>query len=74
MDEITKGADLRFASDKERRFALAYLRWLAGGVDRRESQPYAAHQTYGLSQDRGRQIRNDIQQMVLDAAPGLQQG
>ncbi len=74
MDEITKPPDLRFATDKERRFALAYLRWLAGGAGRRESQPSAGHHTYGLSEDRGRQIRDDIQRMVLDAVSGLQHG
>jgi hypothetical protein len=65
-----KPSDLRFATDKERRFALAYLRWLAG-AGRRRFEPAPTHRTYELSPLRGDQIRSDIKQLALDAARGL---
>ena len=37
--DVDKPRDLRFATNEERRFALAYLRWLAGGGERRGSEP-----------------------------------
>jgi len=65
-------SDLRYATDEERRFALAYLRWLAGGEGRRRSQPSATHPTrYKLTQERGQQIREDIESMVRDASEQL---
>ena len=64
-------ADLRFATNEERRYALAYLRWLAGGPRRRGTEPAATHHTYGLTANRGEQIRRDIEQLVLDAAEHL---
>jgi len=66
--ESSKPDDLRFATNEERRFALAYLRWLAGGEGRRGSQPPASHPTYALTPERGQQIREDIESMVRDAA------
>jgi hypothetical protein len=69
----SKPDDLRFATNEERRFALAYLRWLAGGEGRRESQPHATHPTYALTPERGQQIRKDIETMVRDAAEQLRQ-
>lgn len=69
--DIDKAQDLRFATNEERRFALAHLRWLAGGQDRRVSKPSPTHRTYGLSQARGEQIRTDIEQLVHDAANHL---
>jgi hypothetical protein len=60
--------DLRFATNQERRYALAYLRWLAGGPGRRETEPSATHRTYALTQERGEQIRDDIEQLAVDAA------
>jgi hypothetical protein len=63
--------DLRFATNEERRFALAYLRWLAGGEGRRGSQPSATHPTYALTEKRGQQIREDIESMVRDAGEQL---
>jgi len=65
--------DLRFATNQERRFALAYLGWLAGGQGRRRSQPHATHSTYALTPERGQQIREDIESMVRDAAEQLRQ-
>jgi hypothetical protein len=62
-----KPDDLRFATDKERRFALAYLRWLAGGEGRRGTQPLATHARYELTEKRGQEIREDIESMVRDA-------
>lgn len=64
-------ADLRYASDEERRFALAYLRWLAGGKDRRRSKPSPTHKVYGLAESRGERIRTDVERMVRDAAERL---
>jgi hypothetical protein len=63
--------DLRFATNEERRYVLAYLRWLAGGPKRRGTQPSATHHTYALTPERGEQIRGDIEQLVLDAAKHL---
>jgi hypothetical protein len=37
--EMARAADLRFATNEERRFALAYLRWLAGREHRRQREP-----------------------------------
>ena len=37
--EANKSPDLRYATNEERRLALAYLRRLAGGQDRRISKP-----------------------------------
>lgn len=71
--QSSKPDDLRFATDQERRFALAYLRWLAGGEGRRRSQPRAMHHRYALTQERGEQIREDIESMVRDAAEQLRQ-
>ena len=64
-------ADLRYASNEERRFALAYLRWLAGGKDRRETKPSPTHKAYGLTEPRGERIRIDVERMVRDAAERL---
>jgi len=58
-----KPDDLRFATNEERRFALAYLRWLAGGEGRRGSQPQATHPTYALTPERGQQIRDAGEQL-----------
>jgi hypothetical protein len=69
--EIGRPADLRYATNEERRYALAYLRWLAGGQDRRGSEPSPGHSTYGLSESRGDQIRADVERMVEDAAQRL---
>ena len=66
-----KPADLRYASNEERRFALAYLRWLAGGKDRRASKPSPTHRVYALTEARGERIRADVEQMVRDAAKHL---
>ena len=63
--------DLRFATNEERRYALAYLRWLAGGPARRETRPSPTHKTYGLSPDRGDKIQSDVEQLALDAADHL---
>jgi hypothetical protein len=71
MSDLSKPEDLRFATDKERRYALAYLRWLAGGSARRGTERAAAHSTYGLSAARGGQIRDDIHELVRDAAATL---
>ena len=68
-----KAKDLRFATNEERRFALAYLRWLAGGPGRRSSQPSATHHTYALSEMRGDQIRREVEQLARDAARHLRQ-
>jgi hypothetical protein len=65
--QSSKPDDLRFATNAERRFALAYLRWLAGGEGRRGSQPHATRPTYALTPERGQQIREDIESMVRDA-------
>lgn len=65
--QSSKPDDLRFATNEERRFALAYLRWLAGGEGRRGSQPSATHFTYALTPERGQQIREDIESMARDA-------
>jgi hypothetical protein len=67
----TGSEDLRFATDQERRYALAYLRWLAGGPKRRETPPSPTHRTYGLTAERGEQIRADIDGLALDAAEHL---
>src|SRR5438105_1034399 len=67
-----RSEDLRFATNEERRYALAYLRWLAGGPKRRETEPSATHPTYGLTAGRGERIRSDIEALVLDAAKHLQ--
>jgi hypothetical protein len=69
--QSSKPEDLRFATNDERRFALAYLRWLAGGEGRRGSQPHATHPTYALTPERGQQIREDIENMVRDAREQL---
>jgi hypothetical protein len=68
-DERAK--DLRFATNEERRFALAYLRWLAGGPARRSSEPSPTHHTYALSASRGDQIRKEVEQLARDAANQL---
>jgi hypothetical protein len=47
-----KPADLRYANNEERRFALAHLRWLAGGKDRRGSKPSPTHRAYALTEAR----------------------
>jgi hypothetical protein len=62
---------LRYANNEERRFALAYLRWLAGGKDRRETEPSPTHTAYRLTPARGERIRADIERMVRDAAGRL---
>jgi hypothetical protein len=59
------------ATNEGRRFALAHLRWLAGGEDRRGSQPHATHPTYAITPERGQQIREDIESMVRDAGEQL---
>jgi hypothetical protein len=69
--EIGRPADLRYATNEERRYALAYLRWLAGGRGPRGSEPSPGHSTYGLSENRGDQIRADVERMVEDAAQRL---
>jgi hypothetical protein len=69
--ETTKSADLRYATNEERRFALAYLRWLAGGTGRRVSKPSPTHRAYGLSEARGERIQADVERMVRDAADRL---
>jgi len=66
-----KPADLRYASNEERRFALAHLRWLAGGKDRRGSKPSPTHRAYALTEVRGERIRADVEHMVHDAAKRL---
>jgi hypothetical protein len=66
-----KPADLRYASNEERRFALAHLRWLAGGEDRRASKPSPTHKAYALTEPRGERIRTDVERMVRDAAKRL---
>ena len=71
--DVDKPRDLRFATNEERRFALAYLRWLAGGRERRGSEPSPTHPTYALSAARGEQVRNDIESLVRDAADHLRQ-
>jgi hypothetical protein len=71
--QSSKPDDLRFATNQERRFALAYLRWLAGGEGRRGSQPHATHPRYALTPERGQQIREDIESMVRDAGEQLRQ-
>jgi hypothetical protein len=71
--QSSKPDDLRFATNEERRFALAYLRWLAGGEDRRGSEPHATHPRYALTPERGQQIREDIESMVRDAGEQLRQ-
>lgn len=68
--EIAKNADLRFATDEER-FALAYLRWLAGGEGARGSQPSPTHPKYALTWSAGERIRGDVEAMVRDAADSL---
>jgi hypothetical protein len=65
--QSSKPDDLRFATNEERRFALAYLRWLAGGEGRRGTQPDATHPTYALTPEPGQQIREDIENLVRDA-------
>jgi hypothetical protein len=72
--QASKAKDLRFATNEERRYALAHLRWLAGGHGRRVSKPSPTHRAYGLSESRGEQIRADIEQMVRDAAKSLAAG
>jgi hypothetical protein len=67
-------SDLRYATNEERRYALAYLRFLAGGDDRRQSEPAATHKAYGLSEARGDEIRADVNKMVRDAALHLADG
>lgn len=71
--QSSKPDDLRFATNEERRFALAYLRWLAGGEGRRRGQPHATHPRYALTPVRGQQIREDIESMVRDASEQLRQ-
>jgi len=71
--QSSKPDDLRFATNEERRFALAYLRRLAGGGGRRGSQPPATHPSYALTPERGQQIREDIESMVRDAGEQLRQ-
>ena len=71
--QSSKPDDLRFATNQERRFALAHLRWLAGGEGRRGSQPHATHPTYALTPERGQQIREDIESMVCDAGEQFRQ-
>jgi hypothetical protein len=71
MTEHSMPEDLRYASDKERRYALAYLRWLAGGT-RRQYPPPASNQNYELSSDRAAEIRDDVEQLVRDAAARLE--
>lgn len=66
-----KPADLRYASHEERRFALAHLRWLAGGKDRRGTKPSPTHKAYGITESRGERIRTDVERMVRDAAKRL---
>ena len=66
-----KPADLRYANNEERRFALAHLRWLAGGTNRRASKPSPTHRAYALTEARGERIRADVEQMVRDAAKRL---
>lgn len=68
---LNPDVDLRFATNEERRYALAYLRWLAGGPRRRATAPSPTHHTYALTPVRGEQIREDIEQLVLDAAEHL---
>jgi hypothetical protein len=71
IGQSSRPDDLRFATNEERRFALAYLRWLAGGEGRRVSQPSATHLRYALTPERGQQIREDIESMVRDAGEQL---
>jgi hypothetical protein len=71
MAEHMKPEDLRFATDQERRYALAYLRWLAGGDRRRATEPSPTHRTYAVSTERAAQIRDDVDQLVRDAASAL---
>ena len=65
-----RNADLRYATGKERRYALAYLRSLAGGDERRQGDP-KGHPEYALTEERENRIRADIEGMVLDAHPQL---
>jgi len=68
--EDTK-ADLRYASDEERRYALACLRWLSGrsGQARQPHRPpRASHRAYGLTRERGEQILAEVRGMARDAA------
>ena len=74
MTEHGRASDLRFATNEERRYALAYLRWLAGGADRRTTMPSASHAAYSLDAARGEQIRQDIEMLVVDAAEHLRRG
>jgi len=63
--------DLKRADPIERRYALAYLRWLAAGDDRRERKPTYSHPAYNkdftLTEDRALEIETQIEAMVLDA-------
>jgi hypothetical protein len=63
-----KPADLRYASNEERRFALAHLRWLAIGAGASRPRPTGR---YALTEARGERIRADVEQMVRDAAKRL---
>lgn len=69
--QTSTSADLRYATNEERRFALAHLRWLAGGTGGRGSKPSPTHKAYALSEARDERIQRDVEQMVRDAAQRL---
>jgi hypothetical protein len=60
--------DLRFASDQERRYALAYLRWRAGRNGSHQAEPRGTHYTYALTAERSLEIRQEIDSLIADAA------
>ena len=62
---------MRYASNEERRFALAHRRWLAGGNSRRETRPSPTYKADGLTEFNGERVRADVEQMVRDAARRL---
>jgi len=69
--ETNQSAGRRYATNEERRFALAYLRWLAGGESRRVSKPSPTHRAYALSEARGERMQDHVEQTVRDVAERL---